>query len=770
MKPPASTLFEKEQEFLVRFLEDRGAAFQTLFQEIMERAHPDDFRPVRAHGSVGDKKCDGYLASEQVVFQVYAPGRGWRLGRLLSKIREDYLGACEHWPEMRLWVFVHNFREGLPADAVQLLDTLPTKTRCPKVGVWGYEELRRQAVATRSPGPRPSLSAMRRYWQWLVQEQTKPPPHLRPLQAAGLPIRLIRPDEDSWHPSKKSHRSTSREGRRRIHRQEMWEATEPNAEGAYETHMRFYHLVRKKRRVLIVGDSGSGKSALLQRFATNQAKRLLSVGEGKGGRHTSILVELWRFGLKQTLFELVVSAIGRSGETVPRDQVCTALELGYFVVLLDGLDEVSDRHQRECLAQVESLAEKFPKTLILLTSRPGTRTPPHFDRLHVADLCDDDLRHALDNVWDLPPAVRDLCRRPLTLGFVMYALYQNKRIPRTLYTLYEQMEAWLLDWDVQKGRLRSAYGPSTALERTAYELVSADVPSLSESDWIRTALGLVSSSSTEDRRGAEDALKQAVSAGILRNEGGAVRFEHRSFRDYFAAKVIARSTDPWDHHTLADTGTLGFVASALGTVKPFLEKAMEACEDVRELEPLFRISADEELDTGRFEGLAAAFAEEVWPYCLSEEESVSDYAEWLIGLCREYMPKARSLTSQAAWITIYAGGEETMPRVFHLLAECLEAYGLRSSEYYRTVGRWVEDSLLCSSEDGSGLYFSGRGGGYETMMEMHRALEDEEYSRARRILDAFARWLEGIEEIMQPTSDSTSKYYRCPSTLDLFDR
>ena len=57
-----------------------GEAFEDFFCDVMEKKYKADFSPVRAYGNVGDKngnvgdkKCDGYLASQKTVHQCYAP-------------------------------------------------------------------------------------------------------------------------------------------------------------------------------------------------------------------------------------------------------------------------------------------------------------------------------------------------------------------------------------------------------------------------------------------------------------------------------------------------------------------------------------------------------------------------------------------------------------------------------------------------------------------------------------------------------------------------
>lgn len=123
------------------FHKKRGEEFQVFFWDLMSKAYPEDFERVRPYGRLGDLKCDGYLRSGGIVFQVYAP---WEidLKALLKKIREDFEGAAEHWSgRMRAWIFVHNDDRGLPGPAVQLL--LDLERDGVKTLTWSREELRR---------------------------------------------------------------------------------------------------------------------------------------------------------------------------------------------------------------------------------------------------------------------------------------------------------------------------------------------------------------------------------------------------------------------------------------------------------------------------------------------------------------------------------------------------------------------------------------------------------------------------------------------------
>jgi hypothetical protein len=131
------------------FLRKQGTAFQDFFADIMEAVHPSDFDRVRPYGNRGDLKCDGRLRSQGQIFQAYAP-REMKLPALKKKIRADFAGAKDHWKdEMREWVLVHNDPDGLPADAIKLLDELRKQNPTLTIDHWGMERL--QDVALQMP-------------------------------------------------------------------------------------------------------------------------------------------------------------------------------------------------------------------------------------------------------------------------------------------------------------------------------------------------------------------------------------------------------------------------------------------------------------------------------------------------------------------------------------------------------------------------------------------------------------------------------------------
>ncbi len=142
--------------FQNRYFAMRSTAFQDLFWDIMERRYPGDFQRVQPWGRMGDRKNDGYLASEKCIFQCYAPKR-MDANDALNKIDEDYDGALKHWAKyFARWTFVHNEYDGLPPQVLERLLYLTASNPAHAATAWGYPELRDEVMKL-DPG---QLSAM----------------------------------------------------------------------------------------------------------------------------------------------------------------------------------------------------------------------------------------------------------------------------------------------------------------------------------------------------------------------------------------------------------------------------------------------------------------------------------------------------------------------------------------------------------------------------------------------------------------------------------
>lgn len=94
--------------FKLKVHESNGQQYEDLFIKIMNYAD-SNFKPIRPHGSRGDRKNDGYNNVTNTYYQVFAPEDILKSHASASKkIIEDFSGLIAQWPDVHNFYFVIN--------------------------------------------------------------------------------------------------------------------------------------------------------------------------------------------------------------------------------------------------------------------------------------------------------------------------------------------------------------------------------------------------------------------------------------------------------------------------------------------------------------------------------------------------------------------------------------------------------------------------------------------------------------------------------------
>lgn len=89
--------FYARRMFELRVHKAAGTAYEELFRQVMQRRYPD-FVPMRPYGKLGDRKNDGYIKSQGLFFQVYAPLEPKvQLAAAVRKAEQDFAGLKKNW-------------------------------------------------------------------------------------------------------------------------------------------------------------------------------------------------------------------------------------------------------------------------------------------------------------------------------------------------------------------------------------------------------------------------------------------------------------------------------------------------------------------------------------------------------------------------------------------------------------------------------------------------------------------------------------------------
>lgn len=102
-----------------------GQIYENLFSKVMFKHNPN-FRMVKPHGNIGDRKNDGFDKTRGVYYQVFAPEnieKAKTISDAVKKLKEDFNGLKTHWhalcPIKEFYYVVNDKYKGLPPNVEQ---------------------------------------------------------------------------------------------------------------------------------------------------------------------------------------------------------------------------------------------------------------------------------------------------------------------------------------------------------------------------------------------------------------------------------------------------------------------------------------------------------------------------------------------------------------------------------------------------------------------------------------------------------------------------
>ena len=132
--------------FKLQVFENKGAAYQRLFERVMQLSEPR-FVPIKPYGNVGDRRNDGYVRSTGTYYQVYAPERpDSKATESAKKAEDDFEGLLKAWPDIREYRFAYNDEyQGSPPPLEATLESIRTKRKI-EAGVFLAKDLENVAL------------------------------------------------------------------------------------------------------------------------------------------------------------------------------------------------------------------------------------------------------------------------------------------------------------------------------------------------------------------------------------------------------------------------------------------------------------------------------------------------------------------------------------------------------------------------------------------------------------------------------------------------
>jgi len=343
-----------------------------------------------------------------------------------------------------------------------------------------------------------------------------------------------------------------------------------------------------ERRLVIVGEAGSGKTTFLRHVATAAVERLLETDPPQSrvkawkqaaGRLPVFvrLVEFWehirrsqerKLGpLSSSSPEWLIHYLDVQGSEMNwgldglyfRDR----LNRGLCLALFDGLDGIHDRGNRESMARlIHAISQSYPMMHCIVTSRDRVYTRkatlPDFQVLEIAPLQKRAIKE-LGRNWcaafqvsrakeaDLLKTISSksyatISRTPVLVAAVASLCSENRYIPRTKADVYEGIVTWLAEAPEASGGL-TADQLLARLQRLALAMQDDAAGPLAAVPQDNAVEVLFSKTENPGMSATERSLDvEIVSGGLLMSERAGPRqagFANSGFQDYLAARAIS---------------------------------------------------------------------------------------------------------------------------------------------------------------------------------------------------------------------------------------
>ena len=352
------------------------------------------------------------------------------------------------------------------------------------------------------------------------------------------------------------------------------------------------------RRLVIIGDPGSGKTTFLRRITHALTETLLDRDPQAASKRLGIegdtpfplfvrLAELGEFierarrpggdgPVQWDSPEWLIAFLGRASEEnawgLTDAYYRNRLTRGEAMVLLDGLDEVPSLSMRERLTRlVEKLTEVFDRCRVVVTCRPKAYTESvqlaNFASVWVAPLdeaaIDVFLQHwcaalfpesaeqarlhkvELDRALDVRSDIRRMATNPVMLTALAVVHWNEKRLPEQRADLYRSILIWL-------SRSREMRPERPSPERCIDLLQEVALAMQNDPQGRQTEIARHQAAQTLVAEGFWDGTETAaerfladeeLDSGIIVSRGDKLRFWHLSFQEYLSARAIAARRD-----------------------------------------------------------------------------------------------------------------------------------------------------------------------------------------------------------------------------------
>lgn len=325
-----------------------------------------------------------------------------------------------------------------------------------------------------------------------------------------------------------------------------------------------YQTIQGQKRLIVLGDPGSGKTMLLRHIAFTYARQGLY---DFLGQPIPVYLELNRVeSAGNSLLDALTKTLENHNFPGAEGFLKSALENKSLLILLDGLDEVNAPSRSEIIKQVEDLSQRYPGNRIIVTCRKAVYQGEVDDwvdqKLEIIEFSDQQIQHFMTS-WqkDMPsdksiehfirtlqerPQIMALARNPLLLTMVAY-LYTDTEfaLPHSRSEFYSRSTDLLLDqWKLDRNRYKATH-KRIALQRLALfnqtqSGKAGERRTIELADVLKEVRNLLPDLTlkAEDAQPLLDEIVQRSGLMLAIDGGQRYQFTHLTLQEYFAARAL----------------------------------------------------------------------------------------------------------------------------------------------------------------------------------------------------------------------------------------
>ena len=313
------------------------------------------------------------------------------------------------------------------------------------------------------------------------------------------------------------------------------------------------NLIEINNGLIITGIAGSGKSTLMKYLFLNSIKNEIGI---------PIFIEIRN--IKKDIFSDLFEILKKSNFPQDVDLFKKILKNGKFIILLDGIDEVSPEIKDKINSEILDMRESFSKNVYIVTSRPYDDfiSWSHFTELKLSPLTKEKAKLLIKKI-NYENSIKDkflsdfdiifrnhesFATNPLLLTLMLMTYVEYSAIPAKVSLLYEQIFEMLYSrHDATKfGYSRKRYSNLSQHEfkkiLSCFSLDSyLDEKIRFTKEEINGYLGRAKKI-LEIEFDEDEYLKDLLqSVCLLIQEGFYYTFTHRTFQEYFTSFFIVNT-------------------------------------------------------------------------------------------------------------------------------------------------------------------------------------------------------------------------------------